>query len=65
VNGRRVARRDWKRRAGRTTKLKGSSRLVYPKPALDSEFKTIDFLTLLDLDALPPTVRNHFLQAGE
>lgn len=30
-------------------------------PALDREFKTIDFLTLLDLRALPETVRNHFL----
>jgi len=30
-------------------------------PALDREFKTIDFLTLLDLHALPAAVRNHFL----
>jgi putative hemolysin len=30
-------------------------------PALDREFKTIDFLTLIDLRALPETVRNHFL----
>ena len=30
-------------------------------PALDREFKTIDFLTFLDLSALPETVRNHFL----
>jgi putative hemolysin len=30
-------------------------------PALDGEFKTIDFLTLLDLRALPDAVRNHFL----
>jgi putative hemolysin len=30
-------------------------------PALDREFKTIDFLTLLDLRALPAAVRNHFL----
>jgi len=30
-------------------------------PALDREFKTIDFLTLLDLQALPDAVRNHFL----
>jgi putative hemolysin len=29
-------------------------------PALDQEFKTIDFLTLLDLRALPEAVRNHF-----
>jgi putative hemolysin len=30
-------------------------------PALDQDFKTIDFLTLLDLRALPAAVRNHFL----
>jgi putative hemolysin len=30
-------------------------------PALDQDFKTIDFLTLLDLRALPEAVRNHFL----
>lgn len=30
-------------------------------PALDQDFKTIDFLTLLDLRALPDAVRNHFL----
>lgn len=30
-------------------------------PALDREFKTIDFLTLLDLESLPSAVRNHFL----
>jgi len=30
-------------------------------PALDEDFKTIDFLTLLDLRALPDAVRNHFL----
>jgi putative hemolysin len=30
-------------------------------PALDREFKTIDFLTLLDLRQLPDAVRNHFL----
>jgi len=30
-------------------------------PALDQEFKTVDFLTLLDLRALPAAVRNHFL----
>jgi putative hemolysin len=30
-------------------------------PALDREFKTIDFLTFLDLAALPEAVRNHFL----
>ncbi|MBI5385593.1 MAG: GNAT family N-acetyltransferase [Verrucomicrobia bacterium] len=30
-------------------------------PALDREFKTIDFLTLLDLEALPPLARQRFL----
>ena len=30
-------------------------------PALDQDFKTIDFLTLLDLRTLPAAVRNHFL----
>jgi putative hemolysin len=30
-------------------------------PALDRDFKTIDFLTLLDLRQLPDAVRNHFL----
>jgi putative hemolysin len=30
-------------------------------PALDQDFKTIDFLTLLDLRSLPAAVRNHFL----
>jgi putative hemolysin len=29
-------------------------------PALDREFKTIDFLTMLDLEALPPLVRGRF-----
>jgi putative hemolysin len=32
-------------------------------PAIDREFKTIDFLTLLDLDALHPRVRERFLKA--
>jgi len=31
-------------------------------PAIDREFGTIDFLTLLDLDALPAIVRTHFLK---
>ena len=31
-------------------------------PALDREFGTIDFLTLLDLEALPFMVRAHFLR---
>jgi putative hemolysin len=30
-------------------------------PAIDREFKTIDFLTLLDLEALPPIVRGKLL----
>ncbi|HWD18591.1 MAG TPA: GNAT family N-acyltransferase [Verrucomicrobiae bacterium] len=30
-------------------------------PALDRHFKTIDFLTLLDLEALPPLARQRFL----
>jgi putative hemolysin len=30
-------------------------------PALDRQFKTIDFLTLLDLEALPPLARQRFL----
>src|SRR5262245_57947931 len=30
-------------------------------PALDRQFKTIDFLTLLDLQALPPLVRARFV----
>jgi putative hemolysin len=30
-------------------------------PALDRQFKTIDFLTLLDLRALPVGVRQRFL----
>lgn len=30
-------------------------------PALDREFKTIDFLTLQDLKTIPDAVRNHFL----
>jgi putative hemolysin len=31
------------------------------KPAWDREFRTIDFLTLLDLDQLTPAARNRFL----
>ena len=31
------------------------------EPALDREFKTIDFLTLLDLDSLPAAVRRKYL----
>jgi putative hemolysin len=29
-------------------------------PAIDREFKTIDFLTLMDCHALPPLVDRHF-----
>jgi putative hemolysin len=32
-------------------------------PALDRQFKTIDFLTLLDLDALHPLARQKFMEA--
>lgn len=32
-------------------------------PAIDREFKTIDFLTLMDLEALHPRVRARFLRA--
>jgi len=31
-------------------------------PAVDREFKTIDFLTLLDLQALHPRIRARFLR---
>ncbi len=31
-------------------------------PAIDREFKTIDFLSLLDLEALHPRIRSRFLQ---
>jgi len=31
-------------------------------PAIDREFGTIDFLTLLDLNSLPAIVRPHFLR---
>jgi putative hemolysin len=30
------------------------------EPALDREFKTIDFLTLMDFDSLPPRVGARF-----
>jgi len=33
------------------------------EPALDHEFKTIDFLTLLDLESLSPVARSRFLDA--
>jgi putative hemolysin len=32
-------------------------------PAIDREFKTIDFLTLLDLTRLAPSARRHFLRS--
>jgi putative hemolysin len=34
------------------------------EPAIDREFKTIDFLTLLDLESLSPAARNRFLDAA-
>jgi putative hemolysin len=34
-------------------------------PAIDREFGTIDFLTLLDLHALPAIVRAHFLRCAK
>jgi putative hemolysin len=34
------------------------------EPALDRDFKTIDFLTLLDLEALSPVARARFLDAA-
>jgi putative hemolysin len=33
-------------------------------PAIDREFKTIDFLTVLDLTKLPPMVSQHFFGSG-
>ena len=36
-----------------------SARVCGP-PAIDREFKTIDFLTLVDLQALPDRVRRRF-----
>jgi len=32
------------------------------RPAIDREFGTIDFLTFLDLRALPAILRSHFLR---
>jgi putative hemolysin len=34
------------------------------EPALDREFKTIDFLTLLDLENMPPVARSRFLDTA-
>jgi len=39
--------------------LNVSAQLCGP-PAIDREFKTIDFLTLVDLDRIPDRVRSHF-----
>lgn len=36
--------------------------LICGAPALDREFKTIDFLTLLDFDAISPSARARFLR---
>jgi putative hemolysin len=36
-----------------------SARLCGP-PAIDREFGTIDFLTLLDLQVIPPRLRTRF-----
>jgi putative hemolysin len=36
------------------------ARICWP-PALDRQFKTIDFLTLLDLETLPALARRKFL----
>jgi putative hemolysin len=41
--------------------LDNSARLCGP-PAIDREFKTIDFLTLMDLQHLPDRVRSRFFQ---
>jgi putative hemolysin len=37
---------------------------ICSEPAIDREFKTIDFLTLLDLQTLHPRVATRFLEAG-
>jgi putative hemolysin len=42
-----------------TTYLRYGAKVLGP-PALDREFKTIDFLMLLDLDELPPDLRRLF-----
>jgi putative hemolysin len=42
-----------------TTYLRYGAKVLGP-PALDREFKTIDFLTLLDIDGLPPDLRRLF-----
>jgi len=42
------------------TYLALGARIAAP-PAWDREFRTIDFLTLLDLEALAPAARERFL----
>jgi len=37
---------------------------ICSEPALDYEFKTIDFLTFLDLESMPPVARSRFLDTG-
>jgi putative hemolysin len=37
---------------------------ICSEPAIDREFKTIDFLTLLDLQTLHPRVAARFLEGG-
>ncbi len=43
------------------TYLSVGARICGP-PAIDREFQTIDFLTLMDLNSLSPAVRSRFLQ---
>ena len=42
-------------------RVPGDGRKICSAPALDAQFKTIDFLTLLDLDTLHPLARMRFL----
>ncbi len=44
------------------TYLAVGARICGP-PAIDREFKTIDFLTLMDLESLHPRVRSRFMKA--
>lgn len=39
----------------------GTGARICAEPAWDRQFGTIDFLTLLDLEQLPPTARNRFM----
>ena len=67
-----LSQRDITRGPGSPPPATASSRLlrayltigakICGPPALDREFGTIDFLTLLDLHALPAIVRAHFLR---